>query len=194
MMDKSENVEMIDKFLENFVFSDVPYDVDYSAGYNERYERYVIRITVVVDVSKTLRSHANYDENYSTQVSNMNDDKVFNYFLKYLGIPHNMIEIYIDFDYINDEFLDDEIRLFKDMVQKEVSKTDSGKTVFADVRKSPEDYFYFEFEVGTDESLDDYPSVMHMQEYVYDLMDSGMFPNLSVISLNSDIQFWFVDY
>lgn len=194
MMDKSENVEMIDKFLENFVFSDVPYDVDYSAGYNERYERYVIRITVVVDVSKTLRSHANYDKDYSTQVSNMNDDKVFNYFLKYLGIPHNMIEIYIDFDYINDEFLDDEIRLFKDMVQKEVSKTDSGKTVFADVRKSPEDYFYFEFEVGTDESLDDYPSVMHMQEYVYDLMDSGMFPNLSVISLNSDIQFWFVDY
>ena len=194
MMDKSENVEMIDKFLENFVFSDVPYDVDYSAGYNERYERYVIRITVVVDVSKTLRSHANYDKDYSTQVSYMNDDKVFNYFLKYLGIPHNMIEIYIDFDYINDEFLDDEIRLFKDMVQKEVSKTDSGKTVFADVRKSPEDYFYFEFEVGTDESLDDYPSVMHMQEYVYDLMDSGMFPNLSVISLNSDIQFWFVDY
>lgn len=194
MMDKSENVEMIDKFLENFVFSDVPYDVDYSAGYNERYEKYVIRITVVVDVSKTLRSHANYDKDYSTQVSNMNDDKVFNYFLKYLGIPHNMIEIYIDFDYINDEFLDDEIRLFKDMVQKEVSKTDSGKTVFADVRKSPEDYFYFEFEVGTDESLDDYPSVMHMQEYVYDLMDSGMFPNLSVISLNSDIQFWFVDY
>ena len=194
MMDKSENVEMIDKFLENFVFSDVPYDVDYSAGYNERYEKYVIRITVVVDVSKTLRSHANYDKDYSTQVSYMNDDKVFNYFLKYLGIPHNMIEIYIDFDYINDEFLDDEIRLFKDMVQKEVSKTDSGKTVFADVRKSPEDYFYFEFEVGTDESLDDYPSVMHMQEYVYDLMDSGMFPNLSVISLNSDIQFWFVDY
>lgn len=194
MMDKSENVEMIDKFLENFVFSDVPYDVDYSAGYNERYEKYVIRITVVVDVSKTLRSHANYDKDYSTQVSNMNDDNVFNYFLKYLGIPHNMIEIYIDFDYINDEFLDDEIRLFKDMVQKEVSKTDSGKTVFADVRKSPEDYFYFEFEVGTDESLDDYPSVMHMQEYVYDLMDSGMFPNLSVISLNSDIQFWFVDY
>lgn len=194
MMDKSENVEMIDKFLENFVFSDVPYDVDYSAGYNERYEKYVIRITVVVDVSKTLRSHANYDKNYSTQVSNMNDDKVFNDFLKYLGIPHNMIEIYIGFDYINDEFLDKEIRLFKDMVQKEVSKTDSGKTVFADVRKSPEDYFYFEFEVGTDESLDDYPSVMHMQEYVYDLMDSGMFPNLSVISLGSDIQFWFVDY
>lgn len=194
MTDKSENVEMIDKFLENFVFSDVPYDVDYSAGYNERYEKYVIRITVVVDVSKTLRSHANYDKNYSTQVSNMNDDKVFNDFLKYLGIPHNMIEIYIGFDYINDEFLDKEIRLFKDMVQKEVSKTDSGKTVFADVRKSPEDYFYFEFEVGTDESLDDYPSVMHMQEYVYDLMDSGMFPNLSVISLGSDIQFWFVDY
>jgi hypothetical protein len=194
MMDKSENVEMIDKFLENFVFSDVPYDVDYSAGYNERYERYVIRITVVVDVSKTLRSHANYDKDYSTQVSNMNDDKVFNDFLKYLGIPHNMIEIYIGFDYINDEFLDKEINLFKDMVQKEVSKTDSGKTVFADVRKSPEDYFYFEFEVGTDESLHDYPSVMHMQEYVYDLLDSGMFPNLSVISSESEIQFWFVDY
>ena len=84
MMDKSENVEMIDKFLENFVFSDVPYDVDYSADYNERYEKYVIRITVVVDVSKTLRSHAIYDENYSTQVSNMNDDNVFNDFLKYL--------------------------------------------------------------------------------------------------------------
>lgn len=194
MEDRNENVEMINKFLKNFVFSDVPYDVNYSASYNERYEKYVIRITVMVDVSKMLRTHPNYDKNYDTQVSNINDDKVFNDFLKYLGIPHNMIEIYIGFDYINDEFLDEEIRLLKKMSQKEVSKTDSGKTVFADVRKSPEDYVYFEIEVGTDESLDDYPSVMHMQEYVYDLLDSGMFPNLSVISSVSEIQFWFVDY
>lgn len=200
MMDNKENVEMIDKFIKNFVYDEVPYDFDYSVGYDENYNKYVIRLTATIDVSKIFPSNPNFDENYSKQAykidSNLDD------LIKYLGIPYNMIEFYLDFDYINYEFLDDEAELLKKMIESELLNTlnldkqsvnDIG--IYVDVRKNPEDYAYFEIEVGCSSDNVSYNTVEFIKNYSYTaIQESGKVPNLlSLLHTNGEIVFWFYE-
>lgn len=200
MMDNKENVEMIDKFIKNFVYDGVPYDFDYSVGYNENYNKYVIRLTATIDVSKIFPSNPNFDENYSKQAykidSNLDDLN------KYLGIPYNMIEFYVDFDYINYEFLDDEAELLKKMIDYELLNTlkldnqsvkDLG--IYVDVRKNPEDYAYFEIEVGCSSDNVSHNTVEFIKNYSYiAIQESGKLPNLlSLLHTNGEIVFWFYE-
>jgi hypothetical protein len=197
MEDNKENVEMIKKFLENFVYSDVPYELDYLVFYSKETNKYVINLTVVIDVSKVFPSQNNFDKNYFYQASRIADR--LDDLIKYLGIPSNMIQTSVSFDYVNDEIFDRETKLLKELVEQQISQItiDGNVEVFVDVRKSPEDYLYFELEIGTtnESTTLDYPTIMHIQDYVYNVIqETDMFPNLlSILTDTGEIVFWFND-
>lgn len=198
MVDKNENVDMIEKFLENFIFSEVPYELDYSVGYNENYGKYVIGITITVDASKMFFLHKNFDKNYQDAIYRIEDD--LDSLTKYLGIPYNLVEIYVDFDYINYKFLDDEAERLEKLIDIQYLNTfdlhdqsvdDIGFFVY--VRKSPEDSVYYEIEVGCNSDTLSSHTAEYLQNYVYDVLEqTNEFPHLrSIINDGNEISFWF---
>ena len=198
-MDSKVLEKVIDKLISNLVVPTLEAEIDYNLSYHDHYKKFILEVTVYVDVRKMFQGFKTYDPEYMNDVYELEDslDSV----AKYTGMGMDKMSINIYVEYLNDEFVDEEaLRLQNKLINRLVSERgvdrDVLKNFWVAVHKTEETSPHFKLEVGMPNttkltesgiSIDDIEDMLHEE-----LKFPDYFPALHDMYLD-DVDYWW-DY
>lgn len=181
----------IEKLLDSILLTSIEGDYDVSLVKYPYHSKYLLRINVNFNVSKIVKNHKEYDDNYSNTMWDLEDilKKVY----KYLGLSYENLNLDVSTDYYNYDFLQDEIFNFREKIiytlkEYEISEERINElNLFTDIYFREDEYpSWPEIEVSTSISPTDEESEL-IEEISFKLLNESHYSKY----VFDDITFWF---
>lgn len=148
-MNKEKLEKAISKFIELFIFKGSGVEYDYGFRNSEN-DRIVLDLDIVVDFSKTLTSHPNYDANYTNKIYNASDE-IDNMVPKNFGLTYENFYLLVGYTITNDGFIHRQMQeLVEDINQKLPEYGYDDNEIWGNIYIPSEDSFYVSVEFGED--------------------------------------------
>jgi len=162
-MNIENTISTIRKLIDTLIIPNFKPKMEYDVKYYEKndrgisYDRFVVDVTLYIDVQKMFVNTGNYDSKYMNdayELENTLEDT-----LQYLGLPSNGFVYYIDIEYFNNEFLDVEQNKLKEKIVgrlvDDFNVTENmANRLFVTTYKREEESPYIKLEVGMDNAED----------------------------------------
>jgi hypothetical protein len=198
-MNIENKISTIRKLIDTLIIPNFKPKMEYDVKYYERYNRFVVDVTLYVDVQKMFANTENYDSNYMNdayELENTLEDT-----LQYLGLPFNGFNHNIDIEYFNDDFLDVELSKLKEKIigrlvdDFEVDESMANR-LFVTTYKREDVSPYIKLEVGMDnasEINEKYGiTVNKLEDIISNEIESSQDELPTIYDLYLDeIEFWF---
>lgn len=198
-MNIENKISTIRKIIDTLIIPYFKPQMEYDVKYYERYNRFVVDVTLYIDVQKMFSNTENYDSNYMNdayELENTLEDT-----LQYLGLPFNGFNYNIDIEYFNDDFLDVELSKLKEKIvgrlvdDFEVDESMANR-LFVTTYKREDVSPYIKLEVGMDNASDineEYGiTVNKLEDIINNEIESNQKELPTIYDLYLDeIEFWF---
>ena len=194
-MDVKVLEKVIDKLISNLIVPDLRAKIDYNLRYYDHYKKFVLEVTVYVDVRKMFPGFKTYDPEYMNDVYELED--ALDSIAKYTGMGWDKMDINVYVEYLNDEFVDDEtIRLENKLINRLVSERgvdpDVLNNFWVAVHKTEETSPHFKLEIGMSDTTKLVESGITIDDIVDIVHEELKFPD-NFAALH-DMYFDYVDY
>lgn len=198
-MNIENKISTIRKLIDTLIIPNFKPKMEYDVKYYEKYDRFVVDVTLFVDVQKMFVNNENYDSNYMNdayELENTMEDT-----LQYLGLPFNGFNYNIDIEYFNDDFLNVEMSKLKEKIvgrlvdDFEVDESMANR-LFVTTYKREDVSPYIKLEVGMDnasEINEEYGiTVNKLEDIINNEIESSKDELPTIYDLYLDeIEFWF---
>lgn len=198
-MNIENKISTIRKLIDTLIIPNFKPKMEYDVKYYERYNRFVVDVTLYIDVQKMFSNTENYDSNYMNdayELENTLEDT-----LQYLGLPFNGFNYNIDIEYFNDDFLNVEMSKLKEKIvgrlvdDFEVDESMANR-LFVTTYKREDVSPYIKLEVGMDnasEINEEYGiTVNKLEDIINNEIESSKDELPTIYDLYLDeIEFWF---
>ena len=198
-MNIENKISTIRKLIDTLIIPNFKPKMEYDVKYYEKYDRFVVDVTLFVDVQKMFVNNENYDSNYMNdayELENTMEDT-----LQYLGLPFNGFNYNIDIEYFNDDFLNVEMSKLKEKIvgrlvdDFEVDESMANR-LFVTTYKREDVSPYIKLEVGMDnasEINEKYGiTVNKLEDIISNEIESSQDELPTIYDLYLDeIEFWF---
>lgn len=207
-MNIENTISTIRKLIDTLIIPNFKPKMEYDVKYYEKNNRgisyvgnrFVVDVTLYVDVQKMFVNTVNYDSNYMNdayELENTLEDT-----LQYLGLPSNGFVFYIDIKYFNDDFLDVELSKLKEKIVgrlvDDFNVTENiANRLFVTTYKREEESPYIKLEVGMDNAEEDLTerhgvTIKKLEDIIRYEIESSQKELPTIYELYLDeIEFWF---
>ena len=182
--------DAITKLVENLFLRDLSKE-DYDLSFHPNFkERPAVYLEIDVDLERINSEHPKYDPEYTNTVYDM--ESIEEKLRKYLGIPYNELQIFINPNYTNEDYTWGEIDFVRDSIKKHLldkgySRKDvNDLEVWVNLYTREDDYPFVRLEVGSEMS----PTTEQIEEIENSSYESLNKTKYLRSLVDGEIEFW----